>query len=137
MPATGMIPIVIPMFSKTWKTIMARTPTHIRVPRRSLDRHGCSPGPPHHDDEEQEQQARAEQAELLAHRGEDEVGALLGHYRQVGLGTLADALPVSPPSPMVIFDSARLYSLAPAWVAEGRRRAGRELLMNEASRARW
>ena len=34
----GMIPIVIPTFSKTWNTNMARTPMQHRVPKRSLAR---------------------------------------------------------------------------------------------------
>ena len=38
MPATGMIPMVIPMFSKTWNVSMASTPTQISVPTRSRDR---------------------------------------------------------------------------------------------------
>src|SRR5581483_10343459 len=35
MPVIGMIPIVMPTFSKIWKTNMARMPTHSSVPNRS------------------------------------------------------------------------------------------------------
>ena len=47
---------------------------------------GCSPGAPHHDREEAEQDHRAEEAELLPHRREDEVGVLLGDEAALGLG---------------------------------------------------
>ena len=32
MPATGMMPMAIPMFSNTWKPIMPSTPTQTSVP---------------------------------------------------------------------------------------------------------
>ena len=35
MPVIGMIPIVIPTFSKTWNTNIERTPTQISVPSGS------------------------------------------------------------------------------------------------------
>ena len=72
--------------------------------------------------------------DLLADGREDEVGALLGDVREVGLGPLADALAGQPPSPMAILDSARLYSLAPA--AERSRAAlgWSGLLTNDVSR---
>ena len=35
MPVTGMIPMVMPMFSKIWNANIARTPTHTRVPKKS------------------------------------------------------------------------------------------------------
>jgi hypothetical protein len=37
MPVTGMIPMVIPMFTKTWKRKMVETPTAIRTPNRSRE----------------------------------------------------------------------------------------------------
>src|ERR1700737_1512942 len=81
-PAIGMMPIVMPTFSNTWNTSMASPPTQIRVPPR---RRPPAPPPPH-EQEQAEQHGRADQPEVLAHRGEDEVGVLLRHVRQVGLG---------------------------------------------------
>ena len=40
MPVIGMIPIVIPTFSKIWNTSMARTPTQMSVPHEVLGQGG-------------------------------------------------------------------------------------------------
>ena len=60
-----------------------------------------------------------------------------GTYDRLVWVPLPMPLPVSPPSPMAIFDSARLYSLAPA--GERRRAASgwSGELTNEVSRACW
>src|SRR5262249_31785252 len=44
---------------------------------------GCSPGAPHEQREEREEQRTADEAELLPHDREDEVGVLRGHVAQV------------------------------------------------------
>ena len=36
-PVTGMIPMVMPMFSNIWKASIASTPTHTSVPKKSRD----------------------------------------------------------------------------------------------------
>src|SRR5581483_2234430 len=51
-----------------------------------------APHPPGHDAEQREQRARAGEAELLAYRGEDEVGVLLGHVAEPGLAALEQPL---------------------------------------------
>ena len=35
MPVTGMIPMVMPMFSNIWNANIASTPTHTSVPKKS------------------------------------------------------------------------------------------------------
>ena len=35
MPVTGMMPMVMPMFSNIWNASMASTPTHTSVPKKS------------------------------------------------------------------------------------------------------
>ncbi len=37
MPVMGMMPIVIPTFSKTWNANIARIPTHRSVPKKSVE----------------------------------------------------------------------------------------------------
>ena len=44
--------------------------------------------------------AEPDEAELLADRGEDEVGLLLGHEAELGLGALEEALARHPPVAM-------------------------------------
>ena len=81
MPVIGMMPIVMPMFSNTWNAKIASTPTASSVPKKSDDSSAVRQS--RHDQHavEADQRRAAEEAELLAHHGEDEVGVLLGHVR--------------------------------------------------------
>src|SRR6476661_5871589 len=73
MPVIGMMPIVIPMFSNIWNAKIPSTPTARSVPKKS---------------EDNDQRRTPEEAELLPHHREDEVGVLLGHVREIRLATL-------------------------------------------------
>ena len=120
-----MIPIVMPMFSKIWNANIASTPTHTSVPKKSRRQQGGSPGPPHQRSRTGASSgAAADEAELLTHHGEDEVGVLLGHVPQLGLGALEQALRrANPPAPMAVFDWSWLYAARLGLVAgieEGR-----------------
>ena len=53
---------------------------------------GRAPDAPHHERVHADEEAGAGQAELLPHRGEDEVGVLLGHVAQPGLRALEQPL---------------------------------------------
>ena len=87
MPVIGMMPIVIPMFSKTWNTNIARTPMQheraeevvgaggaARQMRQTISANSA------------EQRGATDEAELLPHHGEDEVGVLLGHVARRSSG---------------------------------------------------
>ena len=93
MPVIGMMPIVMPMFSNTWN---ANSATNADADQRAEEVgrvvSGCSPDAPHQQREQAEQQRAADEAELLADRGEDEVGVLLGHERQLRELALVEAL---------------------------------------------
>ena len=52
--------------------------------------------PPDHDAEQRDQHAGADQAELLAGDGEDEVGVLLGHEARAGLRAVEEPLAEQP-----------------------------------------
>ena len=87
-----MIPMVIPMFSKTWNVEHgqdADADEHAELVPGQL---GRPPDPP--EDHGQQSRARraADEAQLLPHHREDEVGVLLGHEAQPGLGALEQAL---------------------------------------------
>ena len=89
-PATGMMPSVMPMFSKAWKANQAMIPAATIVPYSSVvsrairqARHRTTPS-------SSEDQPGAEEAEFLARDGEDEVGLLLGHELAGGLGALEE-----------------------------------------------
>ena len=110
MPVIGMMPIVIPTFSNTWNTNIDRTPTQISVPSGSRASWAVRQIRQAMIDSRAEQRAGADEAELLPHRREDEVGVLLGHDVEPGLGALEQAVPVSPPEPMAILACSRLYS---------------------------
>src|SRR2546423_3396739 len=58
---------------------------------------GGSPRPPDHDREQRQQRRRAEEAELLAYGGEDEVGVLLGNEPARRLRAVARAAPGGAP----------------------------------------
>ena len=92
MPVTGMMPIVIPTFSKIWNISMASTPTHTSMPNSS--RASCAVRQMRQTmmQNSASSVAGADEAELLAHRGEDEVGVLLGHVAEPGLAALEQSL---------------------------------------------
>lgn len=90
-PATGMMPSVIPMFSKAWKANQAMIPAATIVPYSSLvsrairqARHRTTPS-------STRIRPAAEEAEFLARDGEDEVGLLLGDELAGGLGAVEEA----------------------------------------------
>ena len=86
MPVIGMIPIVIPMFSKIWNMNIASTPTHDERPEEVAGQLRGSPDAPRRCTANSASSvAAADEAELLADRGEDEVGVLLGHVAELGL----------------------------------------------------
>ena len=88
MPVIGMMPVVIPMFSKSWNTSIderAGTDEHPEQVARQRADAPYSPG--EHRVEEQDDRG-ADEAQLLTGDGEDEVGVLLGHVREVRLRAL-------------------------------------------------
>ena len=91
MPVIGMMPIVMPTFSKTWIANIASTPIATSVPKKSDDKQRDAPEPPREQRVEREQRRAADEAEVLPHRGEDEVGVLLGHEAVLRLQALAEA----------------------------------------------
>src|SRR5262245_14815946 len=95
MPVIGMMPIVMPTFWNTWNTSMDSTPMHMSVPSRSLAiwavrqmRMAMSA--------QAEHGGRPDEAHLLPQRGEDEVGVLLRHEAEPGLGALEQPLAGCP-----------------------------------------
>ena len=89
-PVTGMIPIVIPMLTKTWKVNMAAMPRATRAPNRSRAVGGDHQQSPNDHQEGGDHEDPADESQLFADRGEDEVGALLGDILEVGLLTLEE-----------------------------------------------
>ena len=57
-PVIGMMPMVMPMFSKIWNTSIASTPTQSRLPKASRAQRGRPPDPPHHHPEQRQQRGR-------------------------------------------------------------------------------
>ena len=99
MPVIGMMPIVMPMFSKIWNTNMHSTPDAHQRAEQVSRRGRRPPDPPHDEPEQTDQEAGADQPELLADDGEDEVGRLLGHIGEVRLRALEQPLPGDPARP--------------------------------------
>ena len=64
---------------------MARTPTHTRVPKKSRASRAVRQVRHITMAKRARSTAAADEAELLPHRGEDEVGVLLGHEAALGL----------------------------------------------------
>ena len=95
-PVTGMMPRVIPMFSKAWKANQATTPVATSRPNRSDGAERRSAGPPEHHPEQQEISRGADEAELLPRDREDEVGLLLGDEAALGLRAVEQALAGQP-----------------------------------------
>ena len=92
-PVTGMMPRHIPMFWKVWKANQQAMPAAATRPNMSSAcMEMCSARHSTHR-EEQDQHAGADQAELLAGDGEDEVGVLLGHEARTGLRAVEETLP--------------------------------------------
>ena len=81
------------MFWNDWKPSQQATPAAASRPKRSGASDGDDQRPPQHDAEQQDEQAGAEQPELLARDGEDEVGVLLRDEAGLGLRPAEDALP--------------------------------------------
>ena len=79
------------MFSKDWKANQAMIPAATTVPYSSVRLAGDAAGAPQDDAEQHDDQARADEAELLARDGEDEVGLLLGDELAGGLGAVEEA----------------------------------------------
>ena len=84
------------MFSNIWNASIDKHADAHEHAEEVAREPGCSPGPPHHEGEEAEQHDRAEEAELLPHRREDEVGVLLGHEAALRLRALAETLAGEP-----------------------------------------
>ena len=79
--------------------------------------------------EQAEQRGGADEAELLPHRGEDEVGVLLGHVARAGSACPGTGpCRCTPPEPIAILHCARLYS---ADDAVDRSTFGRLVLVDE------
>ena len=91
MPATGMIPMFIPTFSNTENISRANTPGAQQPAEGVLGHLGRPQDAPGQDPVQGEEHAGPHEAQLLPHRREDEVGLLLGHVGQVGLGPLEQA----------------------------------------------
>ena len=87
----GMMPIVIPAFWKTLKAMKAKRPVQIRRPKVSRATTAGVQHPPGDHAEEGEHADGADEAELLGHGGEDEVGLLLGHVAEIRLRPVPDA----------------------------------------------
>ena len=84
-----MMPIVMPMFSNTWIVNIASTPIATQRPEEVRRQQRDAPEPPGEQRVEREQRRAADEAEVLADRGEDEVGVLLGHEAVPRLQALA------------------------------------------------
>ena len=84
-PVIGMIPIVMPTFSKIWIANIASTPMATSVPKKSDDSRAMRQSRQAKQRVEQQQRGAADEAEVLADRGEDEVGVLFGHEAVLGL----------------------------------------------------
>src|SRR5215217_902037 len=91
----GMMPTVMPMLTKAWKASMDTTPAASRAPK-GPSKGGDPKAAPEQQPEQGEQGHGAGEAELLADHGEDEVGLLLGHVLEVGLGAAQVALAADP-----------------------------------------
>src|SRR5829696_412010 len=91
----GMMPTVMPMLTKAWKASMDTTPAASRAPK-GPSKGGDPKAAPEQQPEQGEQGHGAGEAELLADHGEDEVGLLLGHVLEVGLGAAQVALAPDP-----------------------------------------
>ena len=81
MPVIGMIPSVMPMFSKIWNANIASTPTARACRRSRTTAARCARGARRAARRARCTSRAADEAELLPHHGEDEVGVLLGHVR--------------------------------------------------------
>ncbi len=101
-PVTGMMPRHMPMFWKAWKPNQQAMPGGGHPAEDVVAVRGDRQRAPDHDAEQADQQAGADQAELLAGDGEDEVGVLLGHEPGAGLRAVEEALPKRPPLPTAI-----------------------------------
>ena len=73
------------MFSNIWNASIESTPTHTSAPKKSRESRAVRQVRHMTIGEEREQRGGADEAELLAHRGEDEVGVLLGDEAALGL----------------------------------------------------
>ncbi len=90
MPVTGMIPRVIPMFSKMWNSNMQRMPTQMQGPELVPGELRGPPDPPDHHPQQPNEQPGSQEAELLADDGEDEVRFLHRNEPAAGLRALAE-----------------------------------------------
>ena len=96
MPVMGMMPMVMPAFWNTLKATKVKSPVHTRRPKTSRDwpaarrtRQAMTP-------RSDKQPDGADEAQLLTHGGEDEVGRLLGHVAEVGLRPVQEPGPEEP-----------------------------------------
>ena len=78
MPVTGSTPITAPMLMIAWLVIQVVTPTATRQPKRSGARTGGPVAVPGQGEEQAHDADGADQAELLPHHREDEVGVGVG-----------------------------------------------------------
>src|SRR5919202_1138925 len=115
MPVMGVIPIVMPTFSKIWNSSMASTPTHSRVPNSSLawlaTRHV-------------RQSTRPNRASSVVPPTKPSSSPTAVKIKSVCCSGTKERfvcvprntpLPVSPPAAMAIWDWRRLY--AERWVS--------------------
>ena len=68
MPVTGMMPMVMPTFSKIWNTSIASTPTQTSVPKKSRASRAVRQMRHTTMAKSASRTAAADEAELLAHR---------------------------------------------------------------------
>ena len=115
MPVMGTIPMVMPTFWNSWNTIMANTPDAQQRPEVVAGQLRGTNDPHGEKGEQRQHGHRADEAQLLADDGEDEVGLLLGHQVVLGLVALAVALAgdsTQPDGDLGLFEVERL-GLAP------------------------
>ena len=109
MPVIGAMPIVMPMFTKIWKSSAsddaARDDRAVEVARDGDD----AERPPQHEQIQREQDRRADEPALLAVRREDEVGAVLRQEVEARLRrVLRRRGPWNWPEPTAAIDCSRL-----------------------------
>ena len=83
-PVMGSTPTTAPMLTNAWTRIHAVTPVATSIPKRSGARNATRTPSRPEGDEQSDDGERAEQAELLADDGEDEVGVGLGEEAPLG-----------------------------------------------------
>ena len=104
-PVTGNNPMVIPMFTNTWKATIAAIPAATNCPNRSRAADAIREQPQDEQRIQPNDCRRTKEAELLGHGGEDEVGCLGWDKCQVRLGSLEQPLTEHTAAPRWRFGS--------------------------------